>query len=284
MKSPALPFLKACTLSIALLGSAALVAGIVVGDPAYAKSGNENGNGGGNSGGSGNGNSGGKGSDGTSDAVSGGTSNGTGTTKDAAATKAKVKDKSKKTSGEDLGLSASEPGALNAARANPNALKNAAPNSRVGRIAAYRDSVLAGRALQADLDARKAELAGLAQPARASTEVQPDLTSAAQTTAEKAKVVADLTQALADAGGTDSAIEADLQAAEADLAAARQAEAALQDEYDAALTYETLEAEVDDLAQQVEDQPKVERALLEAAANKPVTDAVEAAVRQLLGL
>ena len=52
----------------------------------------------------------------------------------------------------------------------------------------------------------------------------------------------------------------------------------------AAADYEALSAEVDDLAQKVAEQPAVERALLEAASNKPVTDAVEAAVKQLLGL
>ena len=43
-------------------------------------------------------------------------------------------------------------------------------------------------------------------------------------------------------------------------------------------------AEVDDLTEKVAAQPEVERDLLEAAANKPVTDAVDAAVRKLLGL
>ncbi|MGB3250620.1 MAG: hypothetical protein WBB13_15795, partial [Tabrizicola sp.] len=102
--------------------------------------------------------------------------------------------------------------------------------------------------------------------------------------AEKADAVADLEQALADAGGTDAGIEADLATARDDLAAAEAAEADLQAEYDDAAAYETLAGEVDDLSQQVEDQPELERGLLEAAANKPVTDAVEAAVKHLLGL
>ena len=50
------------------------------------------------------------------------------------------------------------------------------------------------------------------------------------------------------------------------------------------MEYETVAAEVDELADKVAAQPEVERDLLEEAANKPVTDAVDAAVRKLLGL
>jgi len=44
------------------------------------------------------------------------------------------------------------------------------------------------------------------------------------------------------------------------------------------------EALVAELLEQLEGQPATERALLEAAANKPVTRAVEAEVRRILGL
>lgn len=53
------------------------------------------------------------------------------------------------------GSDASSLGALNAAHASENALAHANPNSRVGKIAAYRDAVLAAQAAaeaaQADL-------------------------------------------------------------------------------------------------------------------------------------
>lgn len=289
MKITSLGLLKACTLSVALLGSAAIVAGLALPHAAYAKSGNGNGNGngGGNGNGKGGGNGNGNGNGGKS--TGGGSESSAGSTSDTGAAAAPDatagKSKSKKKSALDaLGLSASELGALNAAHANPNALKHAAPNSRVGRIAAYRDAVLAGEEMQADLDAKQAELDGMTPPDRPATEVGADLATARQSVTDKAAAVADLEQALADAGGTDAGIEADLATARDDLAAAEATEADLQAEYDDAAAYETLDAEVDALAQQVEEQPAVERGLLEAAANKPVTDAVEAAVKQLLGL
>ena len=51
-----------------------------------------------------------------------------------------------------------------------------------------------------------------------------------------------------------------------------------------AMAYDQLASDIDMLTQEVADQPALERATLEAAANKPVTDAVEDAVKALLGL
>jgi hypothetical protein len=287
MKISSLTLLKACTLSVALLGSAAIVAAVSVPDAAFAKSGNDNGNGGGN----GNGNGGNGGGNGKSDKSGGGTSKAdkkTGgsvektkkvkktTTKAVVAPAVEAKPK-KKAILDELGLSASDLGALNAARANPNALKNASPNSRVGKIAAYRDAVLAGQELEADLAEKTAVLAGLTAPDSPSADIGLELLDAQTETQARQDIVTDLEGVLAE----DDPV---LVAARADLAAAELAEAALQDEYDAAVEYETVAAEVEDLTQQVEDQPAVERDLLEAAANKPVTEEVEEAVRRLLGL
>lgn len=280
-------FLKACTLSVALLGSAAVVAAVSLPDVAFAKSGNDNGggNGGGNGKGGGNGNA---------DKADKKKSDGNGSsaktkTKEKAKTKAKAKSKPKKKDlAEELGVHPSELGALNAAHANANAFKNASPNSRVGRIAAYRNAVLAGELLAEELELKEAELAALPVPARPSSEVKTELDLAAQETATAEGIVNGLEDALAAADPTDTAlidqIETDLAAARTDLAAAEQTEAALQGEYDSALAYETVEADVAELTQQVEDQPELERSLLEAAANKEVTDEVEAAVKKLLGL
>ena len=52
----------------------------------------------------------------------------------------------------------SELGALNAAHASPQALAHASPNSRVGRIAAYRDAVLGRAVVPSDYDLARAEL------------------------------------------------------------------------------------------------------------------------------
>ena len=289
-------FLKACTLSVALLGSAAVVAAVSLPDVAFAKSGNDNGggNGGGNGKGGGNGNSDKSSGNGKADKADKKKSDGNGSsaktkTKEKAKTKAKAKSKPKKKDlAEELGVHPSELGALNAAHANANAFKNASPNSRVGRIAAYRNAVLAGELLAEELELKEAELAALPVPARPSSEVKTELDLAAQETATAEGIVNGLEDALAAADPTDTAlidqIETDLAAARTDLTAAEQTEAALQGEYDSALAYETVAADVADLTQQVEDQPELERSLLEAAANKEVTDEVEAAVKKLLGL
>ena len=79
-------------------------------------------------------------------------------------------------------------------------------------------------------------------------------------------------------------IEAKLEEARAEAAKAEAEKAELDAELAEAEEYAALTEEVADLEEKVENQPEVERALLEAAANKPVTDEVEAAVKQLLGL
>lgn len=53
---------------------------------------------------------------------------------------------------------------LNAIRANPQALENAAPNSQVGRIAAYRDAAVDSKALNDRLAAASARLNSLDRP------------------------------------------------------------------------------------------------------------------------
>lgn len=284
MKRTPKKLLKATSLLMALAGSVALVTWVAFPDAAHADSGKGNGNGGGNGGGGNSGGNGG-GNGGGNNADKG--SEGAGSTKgDTAAAKSeKAAKKPKKVSlADELGLSRSELGALNAANASPNALKNASPNSRVGKIAAYRDAVLEGRKIEAELETKKAELEALPPPERSVAEIDADVQAAETDLAGQEAEVAQLEADLAAAGGTDPTIEADLEAARAAVIEAEAAKAALEAEQAAAVEYETLAGEVADLEQSVEDQPEVERSLLEAAANKPVTDAVEAAVKQLLGL
>lgn len=296
MKKTSLQLLKACSLSVALLGSVAIVAAVSMPDVAYAKSGNDNG--GGNGGGNGNGGGksekagGGNGKSDKSEKKAGGDAAKSKEkvkvktktkTKEKAKVEAKAKPKKKDLAGE-LGAHPSELGALNAAHANPNALKNAAPNSRVGRIAAYRDAVLAGEELADELAAKEEELAALDPPDRPSEAVQTDLDLATEEVETAAAEVARLEAELEAAGGSDPTIEGDLQAARDTLADAQADEALLAEELAAAVAYETLEDEVAELEQKIEDQPELEKSLLEAAANKEVTPEVEAAVKKLLGL
>src|SRR5215813_5645785 len=109
---------------------------------AWAGSDNGHGNGHGDGNGHGNGNSNGHAKDnsGDSDASDG---------SDASA--------SSGTGDDDDDASASELGALNAAHASPQALAHASPNSRVGKIAAYKNAALAAQpADQAVADAQSA--------------------------------------------------------------------------------------------------------------------------------
>ncbi len=296
---------KVCSLSMAIIGSTAIVAAISAPDMAYAKSGN--GNGGGNGNGNGNGGGGGnKASGGGNKASGGGNTNGGTNSKSSHAaikksaataetveeaeddavemTKAKTFKTKKQPVGGETVAHPSELGALNAAHASPNALANANPNSRVGRIALFRDAVVAGQELEAELKEKSLLLDSLTQPKRTAAEIEVDLALANEDVATEAGAVAKLKEELELAGGTDTEIEADLKAATDALAIATADAAALSAEKAAASEYETLTAEVKTLTQQVEDQPKLERSLLEDAANKPVTDEVEAAVEALLGL
>jgi hypothetical protein len=113
---------------------------------AWAKNGNGNGGGKGNANGNGHGN---------------GNANANGHDKTASAKSSAGDDGS--FDDDDDTASASELGALNAAHASPTALANASPNSRVGKIAAYKEAAIEAIAndpavadAQADLDAAKA--------------------------------------------------------------------------------------------------------------------------------
>ena len=143
------------------------------------------------------------------------------------------------------GARSSDLGALNAAHANAMAFEHASPNSRVGKIAAYRDAVEAMALTETELAEAQAVLDGMDAPARPSDEIYADYLAAL------------------DAG--DPAED-------------------LWNEYEAALAYEQAASEVDGLSNDLDGQDAVADELLADAANKPVTDDVEAALRQLLGL
>jgi hypothetical protein len=183
-----------------------------------------------------------------------------------------------------LGAHPSELGALNAARASEQAFANAAPESRVGRIAAYRDAVLAGEALAEELDAARAALETL-PPSRSADEIQADLDSSADQRALIDEEILVLQTSLVDADEGDIAsILEEIAALEEERDALLAAEETLLAEAEAAAVRAEAEALVAELEEALAGQPATERDLLEAAANKPVTDAVEAEVRRLLGL
>jgi hypothetical protein len=315
MSMPTSNFLKVCTLSIALLGSTAVILAVSLPDAAYANNGNGKGKGNGNGGGGGNGNGNGNGNGGGNGGGNGNGGNGAGNggngygggagtgprtdfsskadkshavikkarkaappapTAVGKASTGKIKPK-QKDEVEDGLAHPSELGALNAAHANERALENASPNSRVGRIAIYRDTVLAGDELEADLAEKEALLKSLPLP-RDQAVIADEL--------EDAKTeVEDLKTAL-------SALEArvppptpdELQTARDLVGDAEEEARLLEEEQKAAVAHEDLQQEVAELEQKVLDQPEIERSALEAAANKEVTDEVEATVRALLGL
>jgi hypothetical protein len=148
-----------------------------------------------------------------------------------------------------MGVHPSELGALNAANANENALLNASPNSRVGMIATYRDAVVAGQEMEAELEEAMLAIADMEEPTRSSGD-----------------------------------IEADLLAAMEDEFATEEELMALEDELAAAVIYEDAQATITELEDALLEQPALETSLLELAANKPVTEAIEDAVKAMLGL
>ena len=93
-------------------------------------------------------------------------------------------------------------GALNAAHANPNAFANAAPNSRVGKIAAYMAAVEASATAEQEVaDAKTAldqALADLAAAEEAVASGTPDATTA-QAELEAAKAAVEAAEAAYDA-------------------------------------------------------------------------------------
>ncbi|MGH7125454.1 MAG: hypothetical protein ACREFI_13850 [Stellaceae bacterium] len=126
--------------------------------------GNGGGNGNGNGNGAGHGNGNGGLSAGAGSAVGSGATSASATidlghagksagTKGSSASKGPKGLKGAATSKNTKGLTASALGALNAAHASPNALAHASPNSRVGKIAAYKDAINALNVANANLAA-----------------------------------------------------------------------------------------------------------------------------------
>ena len=293
---------RALCVSAALMIPVSMVSELQFASAAEAKNGNGGGNGNGNggnkSGGSDNGKGGGSGhgKSGGSDNGKGGSAgksgNGQGQGKSGGSDKAKKQDRASGSSrskgnspmSDALGVPASELGALNGAKASPAALANAAPNSRVGRLAAYRTAVLNGNAIEEDYARALATLDGLDEPARSVADIDAAIGVAtgdlAQAEADRAVLEAELEAA----GGSDSAIEAEIAAKTGEINQLAAEIGTLEDERADAANYEEAAEAVALLDDQLTEQQDLERSLLDAAANKPVTDAVVAQVNALLGL
>jgi hypothetical protein len=306
--------LKAACLTAAMMGATATVMVVAFAEPVHAAGGNGNGNGKGNGGGNagGNGNSKAGGNSGDTSAGRGGQSKasggkgGNGGTSFSKAEKTEKLAKSdtparsyaKKSAGEDdgapspkgnklaraLGVHPSELGALNAANASANALANAAPGSRVGRIAAYRDAVLAGQLLQDDYDAAAALLAGLTPPELSSDEIAGNL----QGLQDEQDLAVQKRETLVDqpteADGTAAEIDGDIATLDKEIATRAADIEALEGDLADAVAYEEASDAAGTLAKQLETQEALETSLLETASNKPVTPEIEAAVQQMLGI
>jgi len=216
---------------------------------------------------------------------------------------------------------ASSLGRLNAAHASPNARLHAASNSVVGLLATYEAAVKESMGLtdqsetlnqaiadlqaqidqsgiaeleaaavdatenaaqigeQATLAATEAErLSALAEEARQAAEQEPDNEALASAAAE-AEAAAE-TAANQAAQLSVEAQAAEAAAAEAQAEAQATAESLTQTQEDLAAA----EAELGQIEESLEAAAIVEAESLAAAANKPITDEVTAAVNQLLGL
>ncbi len=325
-------FLRISTMSIALLGGAALTVAVIAPDVAYAGKGNGKGNGGGNGNAGGKDNAGGKGNAGGhgasgGDSVAkgkavgkghGGTRGKSGASRDPiraitdmlrgkssdAKTRRTTRTSNKKAAtrsapkvtaapapkprgnplARELGVHPSELGALNAAHASPNALANASPNSRVGKIAMYMGEVEASRELAAELDAAEAELAMLDEPTRSQEEIDAAIETANGEKAGLESELAALQQALSETEGDSSAIADQIAEVETALTEKNGEIADLEQERADGEAYAMAQDEVERLEGELETQEADQRMALEEAANKPVTDEVEAAVQKLLGI
>ena len=313
--------LKISTLSVALLSGSALVVAVVTPDVAYAGKGN--GNGGGNSGSNGNagGNGDKAGNSSASNGKAVGRSDSGSRTKSTSRgpvrslsdlLRGKSRDRKVRRSAQpktktvtarapktasapapkpkgnplahELGVHPNELGALNAAHASPSALANASPNSRVGKLANYMDEVEASRELLAELEVAQDELAMLDEPTRSQEEIDAAISIAEGEILDLDDELASLNQQLADAGGNDAGIEAQIVDVETALAAKDEEIADLQQERADGEAYRTALDDVERIESELETQEADQRMALEDAANKPVTDEVEVAVQKLLGI
>lgn len=319
---PLTGLLKISTLSVALLASTAIVATVATPDVAYAgngngKGGNGNGNGAdkGNSGKSGAASDNGKGAKSKSKSkssdsktkakrTSGNPLKALGDmfkkkrdepkvkraskTKSVAKAKAPVASSAPKQRGnplaQALGVHPSELGALNAANASPNALANASPNSRVGKLAIYAGEVEVSRAIEADLLTAQETLDSLDAPERSGAEIDLAIADAGTAKSTRQDELDGLLADLDAAGGADPDIEAQIETATADIAALDDEIAALEQERVDGEAYDAAAEDVASLEEDLATQEATQRTALEAAANKEVTDAVEAAVQSLLGI
>ncbi|WP_212522894.1 hypothetical protein [Actibacterium sp. MT2.3-13A] len=172
--------------------------------------------------------------------------------------------------GAGRGALASELKGLNAAHASPQALANASPDSQVGRIAAYRDAILAEETARQDLeladqnlaDARDA-LATLQSEysGRSAADIQQELDAALAAQTVDQDAVDALEAELAEA----EAHEADVAALESDIAG-----------------YET---EISDLETAIAEAPQIQQDALTAAANgRTLSPEALAELHRLLGL
>ncbi len=317
MKQIGTGVIRAACVSAMLLGAVSTAITLATADQSLAAGGNGNGNGNGNGKGGGNGgdrseagNKGGNGGKGGQSNAGGGSKGSgkadreTGTSfsksDDAPETKGKsfskeakskhvAKGATKKPSkaADILGVHPSDLGALNAANASANALANASEDSRVGKIAAYRDAVLRGQVLETDYEMAALALESLAPPTRDAETIAFERAAELESRAlaqDALDRMREELKATEGAGGTDLELAESISDAQADLELQDAEIEKLSKELAATEDYNDAVAELENLEKQLEAQPALETSLLEAAANKPVTPEVEKAVQELLGL
>ncbi len=170
-------------------------------------------------------------------------------------------------------------GALNAANASEQAMANASPNSRVGKIAAYRDQVLANEELRASLDEAEALHNLLDAPDMTPEDYATAVAESAERQAELEARIATLETEI-EAAEDDAELVTALIATQEDLDLERSNQSAL---VDPASYYESQQA-IADGREALDEQEDLAGQLLDDAANKPVTGEVVIEVHRLLGL
>ncbi len=183
---------------------------------------------------------------------------------------AQLSDETRQGLGQGLGQGApaARMGALNAAHASEEAFANAAPDSQVGRIAAYRDAVLAGEETAAELAETEALLSALDDPEASILTILEGGEIGSPELEAKVREVAELRDAVADGEATQEELNTAL--------------AELETLYDE--VYAETVARQETLSATLEDSAAEAQRLLEDAANKPLDAEVVAEVNTLLDL
>ncbi len=174
--------------------------------------------------------------------------------------------------------------ALAASDAGPEALKDADPDSRLGKIAAYRFKVLEIELLKRNLLEARKVLSLISLPEASAADLEVELDDAAKAKSALEIEVAEIRTGLSAVGGVNAELEADLVEVRRALGQQERVLADVTAKKNAAETFERTMKRVQVTEGELAARKADAYELLEAASNTPVTQDVVAEVHRLLDL